>query len=109
MSKLFSQVLAELRRGQTQADLTDAMASLVAAVKDTGKKGELTLTLTLKPGPANSMEVADEFKVKMPKHARAASLFFADKDNSLVRNNPNQPELELGGVDRETGEIRRSA
>ena len=42
-------VISQLRRGQTALDLAEGLAELVAAVRATGKKGALTLKLTLAP------------------------------------------------------------
>ena len=79
------------------------------------KKGSLTLTVSVEPMPnsdGNALVVKDEIKLKLPEFARDASLFFADDDRNLVRQDPRQLTFEglrevppPAGVDPKTGEV----
>lgn len=89
--------LREQSGGRTHDELTDALAELVIAVKDTGKKGSLTLTITVAPfdkATTNTLTVTDQVKVTLPQHDRRKSIFFGDDAGNLTRENPLQPTFE---------------
>jgi len=92
----FADWLREQARGHTHEELSEALHDLVARVRDTGKKGTLQLTVAveLMKGSDNALMLKDEIKLKLPEHDRDTSLFFADRDGNLVRNDPNQLEFE---------------
>ena len=93
----FSDWLRDQSRGKTHDELSEGLRDLVAKVKDTGKKGTITLTVTVEPMPksdGSALIVTDEIKLKLPEFAREASLFFADDDNNLRRDDPRQLTFE---------------
>jgi hypothetical protein len=49
-----------LRFGTLTDDLTKALNELTLKCSDTGRAGELTLKLTLKPGKAGQIEIVDD-------------------------------------------------
>lgn len=93
--KPFAAVLVELGRGSTERELSEALHDLVARVQDTRKKGVLSYTLQIEPmkGDSDALLLTDAIKLKLPEHDRSASIFFADRDGNLVREDPNQPSL----------------
>lgn len=94
--KSFIDTLKEIRRGEVVTDLTVELHDLVAAVRATGKKGELTIVIKVKPaskGDVNTLVIEDEVKVKLPKPEKGTTILFATDDNMLQRNDPRQPEL----------------
>jgi hypothetical protein len=108
----FASFLASTRP-KTNTELSDEMRRLVGAVKDTGKAGSLTLTITLKPvdGSTDVLGVHDQIKVKMPEHTRLGSLAYPDRDNNLSRSDPNtmplwDDDVRSAPVDLATGEIK---
>lgn len=110
--KPFSSWLIEQSSGRTEAELTDGLRDLVHRVQDTGKKGSLTLVVTVEPMKDNvtMLMVSDEIKLKLPEHDRKASLFWSDDDGNLLRNDPNQRSLfeEIADkkVNTSTGEVQ---
>ena len=103
----FLETLRELRNGATMDDLSEQMAALVAAVRDSNKSGSLTLTIKLRPATRNdatTVLIDDDVVVKMPKAERAATIMFTTEDNSLSRDNPRQQKLNLRGVPDEKPE-----
>ena len=111
MPRPFFETLRELRSGRTLEDLAAEVAQIVAAVRTTGKSGELTLKLKFKPpkqGSAQYLTVEDSIAAKLPKLDHADTLFFYTKDG-LSRQDPTQEELKFVSVDRETGEIKDGA
>ncbi|KAB2806960.1 hypothetical protein F9L07_28420 [Pimelobacter simplex] len=94
-------VLAELRRGRLQNELTEGLHDLIAACTETGRKGELLLKLTVDPKKVGDhetprIEISDQVVVKRPRRLTAPSIFYVSDDGNAVRNDPNQEEL--GGL-----------
>lgn len=109
----FATWLIEQSGGKTHEELSAALYDLVARVRDTGKKGSVSLTVNVAPlkGDIDVLVVADEIKLRLPEHDRKASLFYPDKDGNLTRRDPNQLSFDSlrevpPGVDPLTGEIR---
>ena len=111
----FSTFLLEQNRGKTHQELSMGLRDLVAKVEDTGKKGSITLTITVEPlkGNEDALQVSDVIKLHLPEHNRGASIFFRGKDGNLQRDDPNQASLfgelrdppEPEGLNRKTGEF----
>lgn len=47
--RLITDVLRDIRRGRPVEEATNALADVVRAVDETGKKGSVTITLTISP------------------------------------------------------------
>ena len=108
----FATWLIEQSGGKTHEELSAALYDLVARVRDTGKKGSVSLTVNVAPlkGDIDVLVVADEIKLRLPEHDRKASLFYPDRDGNLTRRDPNQLSFDSlrevpEGVDPLTGEI----
>lgn len=92
----FCEVLRELRQGSSVEMLTEELRDLVQAVRDTGRRGKLVLTLDVKPASTGDnvvLTLADTVKVTKPSIERVETIFYAGKGNVLQRNDPRQPEL----------------
>lgn len=89
----FTDVLRDMRFGETLDELTAEFNQLVAAVDNTGKAGSITLTIKLKPSTAGAIEVTDDIKAKVPQLSKGSSLFFPTVEGNLVRNDPRQSEI----------------
>lgn len=105
-TKPFSAFVQEQRRGALHGELSDSLAELVAACREHGKPGSLTVTIAVEPNKdGQTVNVTDAVKLKLPEADRGAALFFADDHGNLTRQNPAQPELPLrevgGGGERE--------
>lgn len=101
----FREVLGELNDGELHTDLSADLQDLIRSVKETGRKGELTIVLKVKPS-GNSLLVTADFKVKKPARERGESLFFATPDGNLTRTSP-QKQLDLKRVDESPTPIKR--
>ena len=110
----FAAWLTEQSNGHTHEELGDGLHDLIARVRDTGKKGSITLTVTVAPMKENErmLILTDAIQLKLPEHDRKASIFYADANGNLVRNDPDQLEFNLlkevpppAGVDLVTGEV----
>ncbi|MEN3123251.1 hypothetical protein [Janibacter sp. LM] len=114
-SRPFADFIREQNRGRTHDELSDGLRDLVSRVEDTGKKGTITLTVTVEPlkGNESCLQVSDEIKLKLPEHDRGSSIFFRGRDGNLQRDDPNQVTFDFlrevtppPGVDPATGEVR---
>lgn len=95
--------LTVLQRKELQESLmTEAstlLGELALAVKQTGKKGSLTLVLSLEP-EKDAISVGTELKLKAPSTApQHLTIFFVSDDGSLTRDNKEQKELPLTAHD----------
>jgi hypothetical protein len=98
----FLAALQQQRRGACMSDLSDALRTLTAAVQSTGRAGELTLKLKVRPaskGAGNAVVVEDDIRLKDPKTEQPGSIFFADADGNLMREDPRQLNMTLQTVD----------
>lgn len=94
----FADILREIRRGDLHDELGSALQEVVAACTATGKKGVLTLKLTVQPDGAVLL-ITDDYDGKPPKPERSSSIFYADDSANLVRNDPRQQSLGLREAD----------
>lgn len=108
----FATLLAALRP-KTATELGEEMQRLVGKVRDTGKKGSLTLIVTVEPvnGDTSVLAVNDEIRVKAPEHTRKGSIAYPDAHNNLGRSDPSamplfDEDLRTANVDPRTGEIK---
>lgn len=108
-------VLAELRRGRAQNELSEALHELLQACQDTGKKGELVLKIVVDPKKVGEfetprIEITDHISVKRPRRTVMPSTFYLTDDANPVRRDPNQEEFaSLREVPTDVTEPRRSA
>ena len=97
------EVLTSLRKGTAILDLQSGLQELVAAVRDTKRKGKITLELSVEcrtAGSAKSVEVTDEIKVVPPKPIKPKTTMFTTDKNTLHREDPAQGTLD-GIIDEE--------
>lgn len=103
--KPFAAFLQEQRGGGLHGELSDAISEIVAACIEHDKKGQLVLTIDVKPNADGAtVTIADKIKAVIPEANRGAAIWFVDGEGNLSRRNPAQPELpfEVMGGKRET-------
>lgn len=107
----FSQTIDNLRRGALGDELDNALRDLVNQCRLTERKGQLILTLTIKPTKGQHFEVIDDVKLKAPVAEKGTTLMFPTPEGWLTRNDPQQADLvdQIREVDPGTGEIRTVA
>ncbi|ELO4689975.1 MULTISPECIES: hypothetical protein [Citrobacter] len=94
----FSQHLAYINKGTLDAELTEALAEVIKAVRETGKKGAVTLTLNcqmLNTRDENTMKVTPKVSRTIPELDRADTIMFSTSDGDLLRDDPSQTQLDL--------------
>lgn len=91
----FAAILQDIRAGQVSEEAAAAMQKLVSAVQEHGKKGTLTLQITVEPmkGNETALAVAGRVTLKAPEPAPKAAIFFADTSGNLLRDDPRQAAI----------------
>ncbi|MCM6777737.1 hypothetical protein NDR87_30060 [Nocardia sp. CDC159] len=90
----FADFLAELRKGVVHSEVSQALHDLIAAVRDTGKSGSVSLTIHVSRHPKTDMLLIDDrVAVKLPAVERDSSLWFVDSHGNPSRRDPTQLEL----------------
>lgn len=92
----FADFLIEQAAGRTHHELGEGLHDLISRVRDTGKKGTITLCVTVAPMKDNVdvLVVSDEIKLKLPEHNRKDSIFYPDENGNLTRRDPRQLDFE---------------
>lgn len=99
----FSQQLAYINKGTLDAELTEALADVIKAVRETGKKGAVTLTLNcsmLNTRDENTMKVTPKVTRTIPELDRADTIMFSTADGDLLRDDPAQTQLDLKVIEQ---------
>lgn len=92
----FAEWLREQGGGRTHNELGEGLHDLLARCSDTGKKGSITLTVTVEPAKdvPGMVIVKDQIKLILPEFDRPAGMYWLDGHGNLSRSDPNQPELD---------------
>lgn len=96
-TRRFTEYLGMMERGGLNAELGGELKGLLDAIKATGKKGKLTLTLDIEPigkGEVETVKVGTAIKVTAPDPARQPTIFFLDDELNLSRSDPRQSDIE---------------
>lgn len=91
-------ILEAHKNGRIITDLSAALKQVTAAVQLTHKGGSVTLTMKVTPaskGDASTLIFLPKVKVSVPEAETPGSIFYADEDFNLVREDPNQTRLDL--------------
>jgi hypothetical protein len=88
-------LLTDIRQGELCHELSEELERLAKAVQATGKKGQLTLKITIKPTGMGRVSVGDDLTTKLPKGETPATPMFATELGQLLVNDPAQMKLPL--------------
>lgn len=88
------------------SDLSAALREATTHAQLTGKPATITLKLSVKPANQikGAMLIEDKITVKLPEEARDNSIFYADTDGNLHREDPLQMKLSLRVIEATTVE-----
>jgi len=95
----FVSVLMEMRNGEVAMDCNRKFNDVLSSVFETGAKGTLTLTVSVKPskfamgGAVVEVETEHTCRIKKPELNIGRTLFFVGKDGTLNRDDPMQLAL----------------
>ncbi|MGY6704915.1 hypothetical protein [Roseinatronobacter sp.] len=88
----FLEFLQSFRRGELLREANDQLEDLIRAVKDTGSKGSLTISLPFKINDAGQLECLPRVDSKPPRRALGTGIYFATDDGQLTRRDPDQSD-----------------
>lgn len=102
----FTQTLGFLERGMLNVELTEELQKVVKAVRETGRKGTLTLNIdvALMKGHEDAVQVSTKVNAKPPVADRAQTVMFSTYDGDLLRDDPVQQSLNLRTVAKQDGQ-----
>lgn len=89
----FADFLADHNNGHGHREASERLQELVAAVVDTGKKGTVTITVTIEPmknAAEGTLLTQVTTTAKIPTLPAKAAIFFADDEFNLQRQDPRQ-------------------
>ena len=89
----FISILQGFRRGVLLQELSESTKEIVKAVRETGKKGKLTLELTFKSDGEGQHTIVPKIKAEVPKEDVPPAIFFSDDMGDLFRTDPRQGDL----------------
>lgn len=101
MTTPFSQQLSHLSRGTLDFEMTEKLARLVKAVRETGRKGSITLKITvakLNARDENALKLIPDVKITVPEMGAYESVLYSTADGDLLRDDPRQKKLDLRQV-----------
>lgn len=105
--KLFNQWLAEINDGRQNLEASAELERVLASIRDTGKAGEVTVSIRIKPHgagiPADKVTTVVRVTSKVPKLPAADDFFWLTDGAEPTRQHPKQQELRFVG-DIETTE-----
>ena len=92
----FADFLLEHNKGAGHQKAGEALQRVVGAVRDTGKKGSVTITVNIEPMKQSEDALVTTVVVaeKIPTVAPKGAIFYADEDHNLQRTDPQQLEFE---------------
>lgn len=94
----FSQQIAYINKGSLDAEASEGIARVVKAVRETGKKGSITITLAvsmLNTRDENAMKITPSIKLSIPELDKAETIMFSTHDGDLLRDDPDQIQMDL--------------
>lgn len=90
----FSNVIAQIDGGMFEEELEGELRSLLEAISGTGKGGEVTIKIKVKPKKSHgAVEITGDVKTKLPEPERLSSVFFITPEGNLSRRDPRQREM----------------
>ncbi|MFF4834053.1 hypothetical protein [Streptomyces sp. NPDC001315] len=90
----FAAFFVQHSRGEAHEQTSEEFHQLLAAVNEHGKKGTLTITVTVEP-PKGGMDgapvaISIDSALKAPKASAPPSIYFVDEQGNATRNDPRQ-------------------
>lgn len=97
----FAATLLNISKGLAHDKASALLTQAVAAVKEQGKPAELTMKVKIEPVKNNSrvVQITARTDAKIPQAPIAATIFFADDQGGLHRNDPEQHEIDYSTAD----------
>lgn len=99
------EVLSTQRKGKCLIEAQTKLQELVKTCLLTGKKGMITIKLEVEASEDSTVVIGDDISLKLPKPSVSRSVFYADEQGALFRDDPKQPEFpEVARMDEASGQ-----
>ena len=98
--------LCRIGNGDFIAGLSEDIQEVAKACLMLGEKGSLTIKLAFSAGGMKKLSIKPSIAVKAPKEKTEESILFATPDGQLLTRDPDQPELDLRGLDEQPRNLR---
>lgn len=91
----FSEQLTQIRNGDLDEELSEALAECVKAVDQQGGTAALILKISVKRSGQNTgyVKVSASYTTKLPKQDPIESILYAAPDGALLDDNPKQGRM----------------
>lgn len=95
MTQAITDILGQLRGGYALHEAGKRMDECVRAVRATGKKGSITITIDIMPDKTDDriIKMQPTIKAKIPEKGFSEGIFFVAPDGRLTKEDPAQLEL----------------
>jgi hypothetical protein len=108
MARDFADLITDMGHGEVHQRLSEDLAKIVEAVEDTGLKGKMTITITVKRSGERVAMVDLASKLDIPRHPTPSSGFFFEAGGGLAKSDPRQTKLPLKDIERPAGRPLRT-
>jgi hypothetical protein len=98
--------IIEQDTGSLNRELVARLQETVKSVRETGRKGNVTLRLKISHGGMKQIEVEPEVKSSKPKVTAPTSVLFADDEGRLYDRDPEQFEMDFRDVNGSGQDLR---
>jgi hypothetical protein len=94
-SQLFRFLMGTHNRGSAEHEASVAINEVVAAIRETKRKGKVTLEVAMEPvkGDVNRLSIEVKVTAKVPKPSPASDVFYSTEEGGLQKTDPNQMEF----------------
>lgn len=89
----FLEFLQTFRRGELLSEADDQLGELMAAIKRTGGKGELSIKLPFRVNDAGQIECIPQLICKKPRRPMGTGIYYVTDEGGLTRRDPTQDDL----------------
>jgi len=94
-----SSLLGSLQQGELDADASNQLREIVAALHGAHGKPKAKMTITLDfELDSGVINISGDYAVKLPRRARGRTIFWATPENNLSRQDPRQAEMAFRDV-----------
>ena len=107
----FADNLRYIGKGAINDELTEKMAELVKAVRETGKKGEITLKISvamMASGNEDMVKLTPMVSAKIPETDSPVTIMYSTHDGDLLREDPDKQQTTLRQVEDTPTELRKA-
>ena len=91
----FIDALRQIDAGSALASIDEQLIEVLKAVRETGKKGAVAVSIAVQPNGDRGFEVTANVTAKAPQHSFGRSFFYTDRNGHLTRT---PPDLENDGL-----------